>query len=236
MGTMSFKPLFRLARDGQLTPLIGVNSELKSFYRLTYLAAAGEAGLLHRLAAGPATLDALAEFCEARGQGREALEAWLQMGIRLRLLSSDTRGYSLRGLAATLARPQNDATLAMVQEVAGLHHKLIAATLPRLRTGELWTLADQDGELIARSSRILEAFQSISVPGVSKTASRSRMEISAQNPPAIASTSSPSTTTSTTSRSKNVSPCSNASPAFSRPADFSSSPLAARAEVSEPKH
>ena len=47
----------------------------------------------------------------------------------------------------------------MVEEVAGLHHKLIAATLPKLRSGELWSLADQDGELIARSSRVLEAFQ-----------------------------------------------------------------------------
>ncbi|MGC2638599.1 MAG: class I SAM-dependent methyltransferase, partial [Acidobacteriaceae bacterium] len=38
-------------------------------------------------------------------------------------------------------------------------HKLIAGTLPKLRQGELWGLDDQDGELIARSSRILEAFQ-----------------------------------------------------------------------------
>jgi cyclopropane fatty-acyl-phospholipid synthase-like methyltransferase len=47
----------------------------------------------------------------------------------------------------------------MVQEVAGLHHKLISATLPKLRRSELWTLEDQDGELIARSSRVLEVFQ-----------------------------------------------------------------------------
>jgi SAM-dependent methyltransferase len=46
----------------------------------------------------------------------------------------------------------------MVSEVAGLHHKLITGTLPKLRTGELWNLTDQDGELIARSSRVLEPF------------------------------------------------------------------------------
>ena len=156
---MSFKPFFRLLRDGRLTALLGVAADLKSFYRLTYLAAAGEAGLLGRLASGPATLDSLAEFYAASGQGRDALEAWLQMGVRLRLLSLGPRGYTLRGLASTLARPENDAALAMVQEVAGLHHKLISATLPKLRSGELWSLADQDGELIARSSRVLEAFQ-----------------------------------------------------------------------------
>jgi 4-hydroxy-2,2'-bipyrrole-5-carbaldehyde O-methyltransferase len=159
MGAMSFKPFFRLLRDGRLVPLLSIGAGLKSFYKLTYLAAAGEAGLLERLAAEPASFDALAVFCGARDQGREALEAWLQMGLRLRLLRLGPGGYALRGMARTLAQPKNDAALAMVQEVAGLHHKIIAGTIPKLRNGALWTLADQDGELIARSSRILEAFQ-----------------------------------------------------------------------------
>lgn len=157
---MSLKPFLRLLRDGRLTALLGIGAQLKSFYKLTYLAAAGESGLLHRLATGPATFDSLAEFFAARGPGREALEAWLQMGVRLRLLRLSPRGYALRGLASALAQPQNDPALAMVEEVTRLHHKLIAATLSKLRSGELWSLADQDGELIARSSRVLEAFQS----------------------------------------------------------------------------
>jgi SAM-dependent methyltransferase len=156
---MLLKPFFGILRDGRLTALAGVGSELKSFYKITYLAAAGEAGLLQRLAAGPATLDALAEFFGADGQGREALEAWLRMGVRLRLLKLGPRGYGLHGLAKALAKPENDPTLALTEEIAGLHHKLIAATLPKLRSRELWSLADQDGELIARSSRVLEAFQ-----------------------------------------------------------------------------
>ena len=156
---MFLKPILRLLRDGRLTALLGVGAELKSFYKLTYLAAAGEAGLLNRLATGPATFDSLADFFEADGQGKEALEAWLQMGVRLRLLSLGSSGYALRGLAKKLARPENDPALAMVEEVAGLHHKLILGTLPRLRSGDLFSLADQDGELIARSSRVLEAFQ-----------------------------------------------------------------------------
>lgn len=156
---MSFKPFFRLLRDGRLTALMGVGAELKSFYKLTYLAAAGEAGLLSRFATGPVTFESLADFCGAVGQGREALEAWLQMGVRLQLLSLESSGYALRGLAKTLARPQNNPALAMVEEVAGLHHKLILGTLPRLRNGDLFSLANLDGELIARSSRVLEAFQ-----------------------------------------------------------------------------
>ncbi len=156
---MSLKPFFRLWRNGRLSALLTVGSQLKPFYKLTWIAAAADAGLLKRLSAGPATFDSLAEEYAVKGQGNEALEAWLQMGIRLKLLSVSANGYTLRGFALTLARPENDAALAMVQEVAGLHHQLIHATLPKIRAHQLWTLADQDGELIARSSRILEAFQ-----------------------------------------------------------------------------
>lgn len=156
---MSFKPFLQLLHDGRLSPLLSIGGGLKTFYKLTFVAAAGESGLLNLLATGPATIDSLAEHFAARAQGREALEAWLQMGVRLRLLSLGPQGYSLRGLAKSLALPENDAALAMVEEVADLHHKLIAGTIPRIRTGQLFTLADQSGELIARSSRILEAFQ-----------------------------------------------------------------------------
>ncbi|HTD13689.1 MAG TPA: hypothetical protein VK673_00825 [Chthoniobacterales bacterium] len=131
---MPFKPFLRLLRDGRLSALLGAGAELKSFYKLTYLAAAGEAGLLNRLASGPATLDSLAEFCAAGGRGREALEAWLQIGVRLRLLSLGPRGYALRALARKLARSENDPVLAMVEEVVELHHKLITATTPKLRS------------------------------------------------------------------------------------------------------
>ena len=55
--------------------------------------------------------------------------------------------------------PQNDAMLALLQEVAGLHYNLISKTAGKLRNGELFSLDDQDGEIIARSSRIFEAFQ-----------------------------------------------------------------------------
>ena len=160
MVAMSLKPFLSLHRDGRLGPLLSIGAGLKNFYKLTWLAAAGESGLLPQLASSPATLDSLAEYFAVKDQGREALEAWLQMGIRLKLLSLGPRGYTLRGLAKSLSCPENDAALAMVQEVAGLHHKLIADTISKLRRGELFTLADQDGELIARSSRILEAFQS----------------------------------------------------------------------------
>jgi len=103
---MPLKPFIRLIREGRLTALLGSSADLKSFYRLTYLAAAAEAGLLSRLSSGPAKFDALAEFYSAKDQGLEALVAWLQMGLRLRLLHLGAGGYSLRGLARALARPE----------------------------------------------------------------------------------------------------------------------------------
>lgn len=156
---MSFKPFFRLLRDGRLSALAGASAEFKSFYKLSYLAAAGKAGLLSRLDSGAATLDSLATFYGVDERGREALEAWLQMGVRVQLLRLGPHGYELRGLARKLARTENDAVLAIAEEIVDLHHKLITGTIPKLRAGELWSLADQDGELIARSSRVLEPFQ-----------------------------------------------------------------------------
>ena len=118
MRPIFLSPLLRLLRNGQLTALRGVGAELKPFYNLTYLAAAGEAGLLTQLASGPVNFSALAEFFAAEDQGKEALEAWLQMGVRLRFLTFGPRGYELRGLAELLSRPENDSVLALVEEVA----------------------------------------------------------------------------------------------------------------------
>jgi SAM-dependent methyltransferase len=157
---MSFHPFLKLLRNNQLLAALGVNRLFKPFYKLTYLAAAKNSGVLDLLSNNPVPFDTLAAtyYCKDT-KAREALTAWLQLGIRLGFLSSTGQGYSLKGLARTLSLPQNDATLALAQEVVELHHKLILDTPTKLKNGELWTLADQDGELIARSSRALEAFQ-----------------------------------------------------------------------------
>lgn len=48
--------------------------------------------------------------------------------------------------------------LAILEEVAWLHHRLILETPARLARGERFTLVDQDGVLIARSSPIVRPF------------------------------------------------------------------------------
>jgi SAM-dependent methyltransferase len=156
---MSIKPFLKLWGSGQLSAFTGINALIKPFYKIVYLAASKDSGLSDLLYEKPVAFEQLAEIYCKNDKAREALEAWLQMGIRLGFLELGSRGYALKGLAKKLALPQNDAALALLQEVAGLHYKLISQTPERLRNGVLWGLEDQDGELIARSSRILEAFQ-----------------------------------------------------------------------------
>jgi len=156
---MSVKPILKLLMNRQLLAVTGSTALLRPFYRLNYLVAAKECGLLDRLRNAPSSFEQLAEVYCTGDKAREALEAWLALGVRLGYLGLEARGYTLRGLAKKLALPQNDAPLALLQEAAGLHAKLISQTVGKLRNGELWNLEDQDGEIIARSSRIMEAFQ-----------------------------------------------------------------------------
>lgn len=156
---MSIKPLFKLMRNHQLLALTGSKALLKPFYQLNYLVAAKESGVLELLVNAPKGFEQLAEVYCRDEKAREALGAWLGLGVRLGYLRLDGRGYALKGLAKRLALPQNDAAIALLQEASGLHSKLISQTLRKLRNGKLWKLEDQDGEIVARSSRIMEAFQ-----------------------------------------------------------------------------
>lgn len=141
--------------------MIASNALYKPFYKLSYLAALKASGLMDTLNDQIRPFEDLARTYanDDSAKSREALTAWLQMGCRLRLLRQNGGGYALRGLARKMARPENDAALALSQEVASLHHKLITETPNKLRAGELWTLGNQDGALTTRSSRALEAFQ-----------------------------------------------------------------------------
>ncbi len=152
------RPLFRLLKARQLVPALAANALYKSFYKVCFLAALESGGLMARLRGGPLTFERLA--ADAPGdKAVEALQAWLQMGCKLGLLRLGDRGYALHGLARKMAEPQNDGTLALTQEVASLHHRLITESVPRLREGRMWSLDNQDPALTARSSRALEAFQ-----------------------------------------------------------------------------
>ncbi len=156
---MLLTPFLKLIRNRQFGPAIRMNALFKPFYKISYIAAAKNCGLLDALAGQALTFDELSKtYCQDT-KTCEALDAWLQLGVRLGFLDLSNQKYSLKGLARQMSQPENDATLALAQEVATLHYKLILGTPARLRSGELWQLDDQNGELTARSSRALEVFQ-----------------------------------------------------------------------------
>src|SRR5437867_2674560 len=90
---------------------------------------------------------------------RDGLEAWLRVGVGLGELRAGPSGYGLRGaLARKLTDPRHDAAAALVEEAARLHSVWLLESPARLRAGRRFTLADQDGRLVARSSRLVEPF------------------------------------------------------------------------------
>jgi len=156
---MRAKTLRELWQRGQLRLLLSATRLVQPYYRLVWLAAAARAGLLPRLADGPVSPTRLARDFAADAADSDGLQTWLDMGVTLRELACDEDGYRLSGfLARRLADPANDAIAAILEEIATLHHRLIFETPERLRQGRPFTLDDQDGVLIARSSRIVEPF------------------------------------------------------------------------------
>ncbi len=148
---------FHLLRKGQLRLLFRLVKWADGLYALAYIAALFESGLMAYLATGPKSLAEIARHLGIEAQ--EALEAYLQVGVRLKVLGRAQGKYRLSPWAARLARPENDALVAITQEIVSLHHKLIVATPRRLQEGRLWELQDQEGRLIARSSRVVEPLQ-----------------------------------------------------------------------------
>ena len=156
---MNLHTFIALLRGGQLAVLPAVGRATRDYHRVAFLAAGLHAGWLHRLAAGPVPLDALAADLQLAPEMREGLSTWLQTGVATGELSRGPKGYAVRGrLARRLLDPRNDASAAFIEEVASLHHALISQAPERLAAGRPFTLAEQDARVIARSSRLVEPF------------------------------------------------------------------------------
>ncbi len=156
---MNWRTAFQLVREGQLRVLVSAQRLTTPFFRLIWLAAAFRAGLLARLHRGSLRFEELAaEFTRDAADG-DWLRAWLAMGVRIGELKLEAGRYSLRGfLARSFADPKHDAVIAILEEVATLHHRLVLETPARLATRSRFGLADQDGVLVARSSPLVRPF------------------------------------------------------------------------------
>lgn len=156
-----------LLRSGQAGVLLSLQRLLKPYYRVCFLGAAAGSGLLRRLAGDPVSLDRLATDLAVAPGERDGLEAWLDLGVSLGELRRSPAGYALRGrLARSLAEPARDPEAALVEEAATLHQRWVTEAPRRLREGRRLSLDDLRGDLIARSSRTLEAFVADAVADV----------------------------------------------------------------------
>src|SRR5262245_42721178 len=154
---MKLSTLTSLLTGGRLRLLFDLQRLLRPTYRLAFLSAAATEGLLARLRGGPIPAQQLLAELAPDPAVREGLAAWLAVGVRLGELSLDERGYGVRErLARRLAEADHDAMAALVEEAASLHYGLLRELPARAREARPLTLADQDGRLIARSSRVLE--------------------------------------------------------------------------------
>ena len=153
---MKLATLVSLVRSGRLRAFRSVGALGAEVHRASFLVAAAESGLLDRLRSGPASLDEIADALGVPPDGRPALDAWLAVGARVGVLATGPRGWALAGLGRSLADPERDELRALLTEIVRLHVRLLLETPALLRTGRRWTLADQDGVLVARSSRVVE--------------------------------------------------------------------------------
>jgi len=154
---MRISTLVALARSGRLGALLGARRLLTAFQRFCFLGSASSAGLLRALGAGPRSFAVLAGELAPHPDQHDALRDWLQIGVDVGELRREGDAYALAGrLATRLASPQHDALAAFVEEAVGLHHRVVWEAPRRMREGRRFHLADQDGEVIARSSRLLE--------------------------------------------------------------------------------
>ncbi|MFC5149524.1 SAM-dependent methyltransferase [Streptomyces aureoversilis] len=141
-------PLLLAVSKGVITPV----------YRAAFLASATGSGVLGWLAVRPCDLESLADKLGAT-QDKERLRAWLEIGVRLGELDRREGCYRLKSLAArTLARAGNDALAAALEEVLRFHVPVLLGGPRMAATGERFSLGDQDGLVIARSTRVIEPF------------------------------------------------------------------------------
>jgi len=156
---MKLRTIVSLARSGGLAVLLSTARAMRPYHRLAFVAAGLSSGFFAKLAARPVSLDRLAAELLGDPSMRDGLEAWLELGVSLGELGRDSTGYRLRGrLSRKLVDAEHDAAAAFVEEAATLHNTLIGEAPRYLREGRRFTLADQEGRLVARSSRLAEPF------------------------------------------------------------------------------
>jgi SAM-dependent methyltransferase len=124
-------------------------------YRAAFLSAAAHSGVLRWLAVRPCDLETLMLKLEV--DDRRRLRAWLDVGVQLGEFDKHEGCYRLKSRTAKLlSRTQNDAITGALEEVMTTHVPVLLNAPDMLRTGRRFSIEDQDGTVIARSTRVIE--------------------------------------------------------------------------------
>lgn len=170
---MNLKSLWAMVREPHLMAQGQLQRDSQAFVRIHFLCAAFESGLLSALES-PATLAEL--ISKLRIQRPELLTELLHVGMVLGELAHENGRYKIRGSRArALAAKDGDAIAAFVQEWVSYHAAVYQHLPEYLRGGELGNYLQGTGNLIARSSRMLEPFVAVFVQDVIRETQPARM-------------------------------------------------------------
>ncbi|AOZ02121.1 hypothetical protein BKK81_22675 [Cupriavidus sp. USMAHM13] len=154
---MNLATLRKLIFEKNLPAMLRLDGQARHLYRSAFATSAGASGVLALLARGPSRADAIASHMGLDAGQLPAVEAWLECGVKAGELARRDGRYRLRGRLSRMLADGGNATLgALFEEVSRYHYDAILQAPQRLRSAQRYTLADQDGVLIARASRILE--------------------------------------------------------------------------------
>ena len=155
---MRLRTLAGLLWSGEFPLMMKILRASNEFYRACFVTAALSEGLYEKLKEGSVSFDHLSQGLNS-DYSREGLRAWLNLGVSLRELRYSAKGYSIKGtLSKKLARCRNDTYQALLQEIVQHHYRYVLQTPSVLREQKRFPFDEIPGELIARSSRVIEPF------------------------------------------------------------------------------
>ena len=156
---MQLTTLKKLIFDKNIFAFLRLGKQVDTVYRTSFVTAANSSGLLNSLNQGEQSLIQLQQQLTIDDTKRDALEAWLECGVRLGELGFRTGRYRLKGkLSRHLAKQENQIAAAMFEEAIRYHYDALLSAPVRMKQDKAYQLSDQDGKVIAQSSQILEPF------------------------------------------------------------------------------
>lgn len=151
--------LRQLNKRGWLAPLLTLNRSATSFLRTSFIAIALRSGLLTALGARQLSSSDLAARLGVHPTAMAGFEEWLGLGVQLGVLKRSNGGYRIRSREArNLLRPQLAPVAAFYEELLYVDLPVLQQAPDRLRSGELFEIADADPETVARASRLGEPY------------------------------------------------------------------------------